>query len=119
MEEFSNLKYINLQTFRKNGEPVNTPVWFVILNDKIYVLTKEFTGKVKRLKNNSNVKIAPCTLRGKLKGKWISGKADFASESEIDNIMQLRNKKYGFWSKMVGAFTTKKGKYVGFSIKLD
>ncbi len=119
IEKFSNEKYINLQTFRKNGESVNTPVWFVILNDKIYVVTKEFTGKVKRLKNNMDVKIAPCTLGGKLKGDWISGKAEFSSESETDGIMKLRNKKYGFWSKMVGVFTTKKGKYVGFSINLD
>jgi len=119
IEGFSNEKYINLQTFRKNGESVNTPVWFVILNDKIYVITKEFTGKVKRLKNNTDVKIAPCTLGGKLKGDWISGKAEFISESETEEIMKLRNKKYGFWSKMIGAFTTKKGKYVGFLINLD
>lgn len=112
-------KYISLQTFRKNGVPVNTPVWFVISNDKMYVLTKESTGKVKRLKNNNSVNIAPCTFGGKLKGEWVSGKAEFVSESEVDEIMRLRSKKYGFWSKIVSAFTTKKGKYVGFSINLD
>ena len=50
-EEYENQKYINLQTFRKSGKPVNTPVWFVVSDQKMYVITRELTGKVKRIKN--------------------------------------------------------------------
>ena len=53
MEKFSNEKYIALETFRKNGVGVKTPVWFVEFDDLIWVVTREFTGKVKRLRNNS------------------------------------------------------------------
>ena len=58
-------KYILFETYKINNQPVKTPVWFVIHNDLIYVITREDTGKVKRLKNNQHVKIAPCTFKGK------------------------------------------------------
>ena len=119
LKKFSDHKYINVQTFRKNGEPVNTPIWFVISNDKIYVITRELTGKVKRIKNNNQVKIAPCSLSGKLKGDWVLGTVSFISESETSDVIKLVNKKYGFWSKIASIFTAKKGRSIGLSIKLN
>lgn len=119
MEKLSNKKYINLQTFKKNGSPVNTPVWFVVFDNLIYVITREHTGKVKRLRNNKNIKIAICSFSGKLKGEWISGNAQFTSENETARALTLRNQKYGFLAKLVGIFTKSKGKFVGLLIKLD
>lgn len=119
LEKFFDHKYINLQTFRRNGEPVNTPVWFVIFNDKIYVITREFTGKVKRIRINNQVKIAPCSLNGELKGDWVVGKVNFVSEIETRNVIKLVHKKYGLWSKIVGIFTSKKGRPIGLSIDLN
>ena len=51
---FLDQKYVNLETYKKDGTPVRTPVWFMIDNGIIYVMTREKTGKVKRLKNNQN-----------------------------------------------------------------
>ena len=51
LERFLDQKYINLETYKKDGTSVRTPVWFVIDNDLIYVITRDSTGKVKRLKN--------------------------------------------------------------------
>jgi len=50
LKELENEKYINLETYRKNGKTVHTPVWFVISDDLVQVITREKTGKVKRLK---------------------------------------------------------------------
>ena len=119
LDQFGDQKYINLQTFRKNGNPVNTPVWFVVSEQKLYVVTRELTGKVKRVKNNHDVKIALCTFGGKLKGEWISGKAEKITGEEADKAISLRNKKYGFWAKMIGVFSAKKGRYVVYSILLE
>jgi len=119
LEQLGNQKYINLQTFRRNGSAVNTPVWFVVSDQKLYVVTREFTGKVKRIKNNSGVKVALCTFGGKLKGEWISGKAEKITGEEADKAISLRNKKYGFWAKMIGVFSAKKGRYVVYSILLE
>jgi PPOX class probable F420-dependent enzyme len=97
-------KYINLETYKKNGQLVRTPVWFVIDNDQIFVTTRPDTGKVKRIKNNNRVKIMPCGMRGEPKGEWIAGTARFANESESKSAINLRNKKYGMRAKLVGMF---------------
>lgn len=97
-------KYINLETYRKNGQQVRTPVWFVIDGDQIFVTTRPDTGKVKRIRSNNTVKIMPCGMRGEPKGEWVAGTARFANESESKNAINLRNKKYGMRAKLVGAF---------------
>lgn len=100
-------KYINVETYRKSGQAVRTPVWFVMFDGQIFVMTTESTGKVKRIKNNADVKIAPCGMRGELKGPWIPAKARFAGEPEAQKAIQMRNKKYGFRAKIVGMFIKK------------
>ena len=52
---FLDEKYLNLETYRKNGQAVRTPVWFVIDNGIIYVATPSTTGKVKRLTHSKNI----------------------------------------------------------------
>src|SRR6266700_4877600 len=61
-------KYISLTTFRKTGAAVATPVWFGEEDGKLYVMTLSKMGKTKRIRNNSQVKVAPCTMRGKVTG---------------------------------------------------
>lgn len=64
----SGQKYISLITFRKNGLGVPTPVWFAEDGGKLYVQTRSDSGKYKRLRNNPQVRIASCTIRGKITG---------------------------------------------------
>lgn len=45
-----------------------TPVWFAEMNDKLYVMTRSDSGKYKRIRNNPRVKIAPCSIRGRVTG---------------------------------------------------
>ncbi|HWP78435.1 MAG: PPOX class F420-dependent oxidoreductase [Thermoproteota archaeon] len=106
-DKISNLeghKYINLETYKKSGQAVRTPVWFVISENQIFVTTRPDTGKVKRIRNNPKVKVMPCGMKGEPKGDWIEGTARFANEIESQNAVNLRNKKYGFKAKLVGAF---------------
>ena len=72
-------KYISLTTFRKSGVPVYTPVWFGESNGKLYVKTRNDSGKYKRIRNNSAVKVAPCSARGKVTGPEFSGLARILS----------------------------------------
>ena len=58
-------KYISLTTFRKTGAALSTPVWFGKEDGKLYVMTLSKMGKTKRIRNNSQVKVAPCTMREK------------------------------------------------------
>jgi len=87
-------KYVSLATFRKNGTAVHTPVWFGEENGHLYVMTRGDMGKSKRLRNSPNVKIAPCTIRGKITGPEFSATARFLRPEEFSHIRQLINKRY-------------------------
>ncbi len=119
LQDLESQKYISLETYKKNGQSVPTPVWFVIDSDLVYVITREKTGKVKRIKNNSSVKIATCTFGGKPKGEWISGKALKVDGEEAKTAIKLRKKKYGFRAIIAGFASRGKGDIVVFSIKLE
>jgi PPOX class probable F420-dependent enzyme len=104
IEELTKHKYINLETYKKSGQPVRTPVWFMVDNDLVYVVTSVDTGKAKRLRNNPSVRIVPSGWNGEPKGEWIDGKARFAEGSEAERAIQLRKKKYGLQARLTGMF---------------
>jgi PPOX class probable F420-dependent enzyme len=116
--QFLDQKYINLETYRKSGKAVCTPVWFVTDNDTIYIVTTKETGKVKRLQNNQSVRIAACGFRGELKGEWISGTAKFAESGESEKALKLRKKKYGLQARLVGALVARKGEPIVIAISI-
>ena len=118
LEEFLDQKYINLETYKKDGTPIRTPVWFVIDKNLIYVITRESTGKVKRLRNNQNVRIVPCSFKGEPKNEWVKGAAEKIRGEEADKVIKLRKKKYGMFARLIGIFTSQKGNIVVYSIEL-
>jgi len=118
LEQFLDQKYINLETYKKDGTPIRTPVWFVIDKDLIYVITRDSTGKVKRLRNNQDVRIVPCSFKGEPKNEWVKGKTEMITGEEADKAIKLRKKKYGFAARLIGLFTSQKGNFVVYSIQL-
>lgn len=115
---FLDEKYLNLETYKNNGQSVKTPVWFVIDSGIIYIATPSTTGKVKRLNRSKNVRIAPSDLKGKLKGDWIDATAYFANESESKQAIKLRKKKYGLMALLVGISVYRKGTPVVIGIRV-
>ncbi len=109
---FTGRKYLNLETFKKSGEGVKTPVWFaadpsVSLDSsdaKLYVYTIDASGKVKRIRNNQRVRIAPCDMRGRVLGDWVEAHAEIVSGAEAEHGMQLLNKKYFPWRQLLDFF---------------
>ncbi len=109
---FAGHKYLNLETFKKSGQGVKTPVWFAAepsvrldSNDaKLYVYTIGTTGKMKRIRNNPRVKIAPCDMRGRLKGDWLPARAEILAGAEAEHGMRLLNKKYAPWKQLLDFF---------------
>jgi uncharacterized protein len=92
--EIHGQRYISLATFRKNGAAVYTPIWFAEYDDKLYFMTNSKLGKVKRIRNNPQVKIAPCTIRGKITGPEFSATARFLPQEEAARVRQAINAKY-------------------------
>lgn len=93
--QFEGQKYLNIETYRKTGKPVRTPVWFVEIGGSLFVRTSEETGKYKRIRNNSQVKVAPCDLRGNVKGEWVPADASVSQGPEADEALRLFQAKYG------------------------
>jgi hypothetical protein len=92
--EISGQKYISLTTFRKNGAAVATPVWFGEEADKLYVMTRSDMGKTKRIRNNPRVRVAPCTIRGKVTGPQFDVTARSLPPEEHAHARAMINRKY-------------------------
>ncbi len=92
--EIHNQRYLSLATFRKTGVPVYTPIWFAEYDDKLYFMTNSKLGKVKRIRNNPQVKIAPCTMRGKITGTEFSATARIVPPVEQARVRQAIKAKY-------------------------
>jgi PPOX class probable F420-dependent enzyme len=92
-------KYLSLETFRKSGAGVRTPVWFAAAPIeagalKLYVYTTDNSGKAKRLRRSGAVRIAPCDARGNVTGPWIDARAGIVGKDEFERGMRLLNRKY-------------------------
>src|SRR6267142_5768780 len=111
-EAFAGHKYLNLETFKKSGEGVKTPVWFAAepsvqldaSDAKLFVYTIGVSGKVKRMRNNPRVRVAPCTASGKLLGDLVEARAEIVAGEEAARGMGLLNKKYFPWKQLLGLF---------------
>jgi PPOX class probable F420-dependent enzyme len=110
LKQFQNQLYLNLETFRKNGESIKTPVWFVLDGEKIYIRTVNNSGKVKRIRNNGLVNIVVCENEGKPLGEWIPARAVEASDVKTSTrAAQIINDKYGDLAKMFESQARAKG----------
>ena len=108
---FEKQKYLNLETFRKSGVGVRTPVWFVQADNVLYVRTVADSGKVKRIRNNPQVNIAPCKMDGTLLGDWVQAQAPEISDDEIDGkVDRLLGKKYGLMKRIFSMAGSRDGR---------
>ena len=111
-------KYISLSTFRKSGKGVATPVWFVQREGKLCVWTQAHSGKVKRLRNNTRITLAPCTVRGRILGPSLEGQARIVSGQEKEEARQLLVTRYG-WQMHFFAFLHRKQEHLVLEITPD
>jgi uncharacterized protein len=72
---FATQRYLNLASIKRDGIPVQTPVWFAEDHGVLYVYTLANAGKVKRIRRDPRIRIAPCTMRGKVIGPWVEAEA--------------------------------------------
>jgi PPOX class probable F420-dependent enzyme len=107
-------KYLNLETFKKNGQGVKTPVWFAAdptadlsaTDARLYAYTIGESGKVKRIRNNVRARIAPCDMRGNLLGAWVDATAHLITGAEAEQADALLNKKYWPWKQLLNFFAS-------------
>jgi uncharacterized protein len=87
--------YALLATFRKNGRPVPTPVWFSIAGDRLYVFTDLESGKVKRIRNDPRATLSPSDFRGRPKGGSVRAEARILDRAGSEVADRALREKYG------------------------
>ena len=104
LAEFDGQNYISLETFKKNGQGVKTPVWFVLHKNAFYVYTEADSWKVKRIRHNPRVRVAVCNIRGAIKGPWLDATASLVDGDERLAADKLLDRKY-FLKKVFNVLT--------------
>ncbi|HVC27253.1 MAG TPA: PPOX class F420-dependent oxidoreductase [Nitrososphaerales archaeon] len=119
-KQFSTEKYISLETYKKNGEAVRSPVWVVEEGGVVYVRTDPTSWKAKRIRKNPRVRIAPSDMRGRTTSQWVDGQAQFIEEQEANRKIELFKAKYGAGLRFTDFFNGIRGRHATaiISIKL-
>ncbi len=98
---FATQRYLNLESVKRDGTPVQTPVWFAEDHGVLYIYTLANAGKVKRIRRNPRIRIAPCTMRGTVTGAWVEAEATIVDATTAAHGHALLRHKYG-WMKRIG-----------------
>lgn len=94
--QWKDQEFLSLETFRKNGVGVKSPMWFAQEGDLLYLWTISDSAKVKRIRNNPQVNIAPCQRFGEVTGAWVSAHASVdESVAAVQHVETLLSKKVG------------------------
>lgn len=120
LAQFANQKYLSLESYRGNGQGVRTPLWFVEDNGVLYFYTVADSYKVKRIGANPRVRVAPCDMRGKVKGEWVDATARRITGEESRRANELLNRKYGLVKRIINFLSKIQGRErASFAIQLN
>lgn len=106
LQSLRDKRYISLESYRRSGQPVRTPIWFVEENGRLLFYSEADAGKVKRIRNNPRVSLAPCDARGRVSegAVWLQGRAAILSEPGAGRAHALLIKKYGWQRRLLDLF---------------
>ncbi len=99
-------KHICLETYRRDGSQVRTPLWFVEVDGILYARTRSDSGKVKRIRRTPRVRLAVCDILGNLNSEWVSATALIDKAVDQERINRLFNEKYGLLKVFTDLFDT-------------
>ncbi|MBP7972175.1 MAG: PPOX class F420-dependent oxidoreductase [Candidatus Nanopelagicales bacterium] len=122
LDRLSESKYISISTTRKNGEKIATPVWVTREGNALYVITGADSGKVKRIRNNPHVEVAPCDARGRLKGDVVAGTVEILDADGTEEVRSRVSKRFGLMYKVLTLMEKVRGSgdgRVGLKITVD
>jgi PPOX class probable F420-dependent enzyme len=94
IREIGSAKCISLTTFKRDGSRVSTPIWFNVIDGKIFVTTETGAWKAKRVANNPNVEFAVCTQRGRVTGQTFGGTARVLPPIELPAVVAAKKRRY-------------------------
>ncbi|CAA0119225.1 Uncharacterised protein [BD1-7 clade bacterium] len=106
MDQWNNTDYLSLSTRKKDGSHVDTPVWYAREDNTFYCFSAGNAGKVKRIRNFTDVKICPCTVTGKITGEWEGAEAEILTRDEIHLAHRALKRQYGWKMALMDILST-------------
>ena len=101
LNQFEKQQYLNLETVRKNGQAVKTPVWFARDGDALLVWTEADSGKARRIRRDGKVRVVPSSISGEPVGEWVNATASADDSPEaVKYVSGKFSKKYGMQFKL-------------------
>jgi len=100
LDRLANEKYLLLTTFRKDGRGVSTPVWAARRGEELVVRTPVDAGKVKRIRRDGAVEVAPCDVRGRARGESAMGRARLLDANQTAGVHSAIERKYGIIGRL-------------------
>jgi PPOX class probable F420-dependent enzyme len=97
-------RHISLATFRRDGTAASTPVW-VVSDDgrRLLVWSGADTWKVKRIRRDARVRVAPCDMKGRVQGNAVDGVARLLGADAGALVQPLLRAKYGMLKRALDA----------------
>jgi uncharacterized protein len=95
--ELSDARYALLRSFRRDGTPVDTPVWFGLDGDALLFRTK-VGPKTRRLATCRDVQLAACDYRGRVHpgATTVAGRATILSGADAERANRTLHARYGW-----------------------
>jgi hypothetical protein len=119
LTQFTKQQYLNLETYRKSGQGVRTPLWFVEDQGVLYMRTPAASAKIRRIRNNAQVRVVPSDMRGNPIGGWIDGEAQLIPAAEAEWVNLLVKRKYGLLKRLIDLRSRLKGtEYVVIAVRV-
>ncbi|MDD9947324.1 MAG: PPOX class F420-dependent oxidoreductase [Myxococcales bacterium] len=108
-----NARYVSLRSYRRDGTPVDTPVWQVVIDGKLLVFTDGTSYKVKRVGRDPTVQVARCDVRGRLLGPWVAGTCRLVEPGEEieQRTYSALIDKYGWQMRLLNLSSRLAGRY--------
>ena len=112
LEALGTTAYVSVATYRRNGAEVRTPVWVARSGEHLYVFTERKAGKVKRVRNDGRAAVAPCDMRGGLKGDFTPARARIVEDTPtIERAYAALRAKYGWQMWITDSMSKLTGRY--------
>ena len=110
--DISTADYLLLTTFTRDGRPKPTPVWAATdtgHGDRLLVITAADSWKVKRIRNNPEITLAVCDLRGRPKTEPVTAVATILDRAENGVVYAAINRRYGLIGRGFTLFSKLRG----------
>jgi PPOX class probable F420-dependent enzyme len=95
-------RYLSVTSFKRDGTGVATPLWFVTDGRRLFALTDLHSAKVRRIRRDPRVLIAPCRADGKLRNQPVRAHADVLTGTlDLERVQKLLAERYTLSYRLV------------------